>query len=194
MRKQVRVSRRSILLFLLVWFLGTSILLDFWPIVLSEGEWKTITNVEYGFSVDYPTKWNARTYGEHGFKGGDEIKLRIYRSLTGIFVITVQYLEMPNPTLEDAVNWGNSRINDSIVNLRSQGKLPNYENIRLEEIIIDGHTAMRRRYRLGSAMYEDVYIARTNDIIIITLQAGDTEFDGYLEDFNAIVANFRPLE
>lgn len=194
MRKQVRVSWRTILIFLLVWFIGASILLDFWPIVRSEGDWKTITNVEYGFSVDYPTKWKARTYGEHGFKGGDEIKLRIYRSLTGIFVITVQYLEMPNSTVEDAVNWGNSRINDSIDNLRAQGKQPNYENMGLEERIINGHTAMRQRYRLGNAMYEDVYIARTNDIIIITLQAGETEFDGYLEDFDAIVASFRPLE
>lgn len=194
MRKQVQASWRTILIFLLVWFIGASILLDFWPIVRSEGDWKTITNLEFGFSVDYPTKWKARTYGEHGFKGGDEIKLRIYRSLTGIFVITVQYLEMPNPTVEDAVKWGNSRISDSIDNLRAQGKPPNYETIELEEITIDGHTVMRQRYKLGNAMYEEVYIARTNDIIIITLQAVETEFDSYLEEFNAIVASFRPLE
>ena len=194
MRKQVQVSWLKILIFLLAWFIGASILLDFWPIVRSEGDWKTITNAEYGFSVDFPTKWNARIYGEHGFKGGDEIKLRIYRSLTGIFVITVQYLELPNPTIEDAVNWGNSRISDSIDNLRAQGRPPNHETLGLEEIIIDGYTAMRQRYKLGNAMYEEVYIARTNDIIIITLQAGETEFDSYLEEFNAIVASFQPLE
>lgn len=43
-------------------------------------------------------------------------------------------------------------------------------------------------------MYEDIYIARTNDIIIITLQANESDFESYLEDFNAIVASFRPLE
>jgi hypothetical protein len=194
MRKQIQVSWRTIFLFLLVWFIGASILLDFWPIVRSEGDWKTVTNMEYGFSVDYPTKWKARTYGEHGFKGGDEIKLRVYRSLMGAFVITVQYQAMPDPTLLDAVSWGKSEIDNSISNLTARGEQPNYESIRLEEDVVNGYTVMRQTYKLGSVMYENVYIARTNDIIIISLQAEPSQFDGYLEDFNAIVSSFRPLD
>lgn len=194
MRRQIQVSWRTILLFLLVWFLGASILLDFWPIVRSEGQWNTITNTTYGFSVDYPTKWKARIYGEHGFKGADEVKLRIYRSLTGTFVITVNHLEMPNPTVEDAVNWGKSRIRDSAQNLRGQEGTPNYENLGLEEMIFNGHTTLKQRYKLGSVLYEDVYIARTNDIIIITLQADESEFNSYLDDFEAILTSFRPLK
>ncbi len=183
MRKQIHVSWPVAILFVLVWFIAATILLDVWPIVRSEGEWETVTNMEYGFSVDYPTKWKARTYGEHGFKGEDEIKLLIYRSLTGLFEIGVEYKEMPNPTLQDVVAWGESQINKS-----------NYVLIKEEEEVLNGYPVIRQRYRLGSAMYESVHIARTNDMIIISLQADEAEFDSYLEDFDAIVASFRPLE
>lgn len=185
MRKQIHVSWQVALLFVLVWFLGATILLDIWPIVRSEGEWATITNTEYGFSVDYPTKWKARTYGEHGYKGRDEIKLFIYRSLQGFFAIRVEYHEMSNPTLQDAVAWGESQINKS-----------NYVLIQEEEEVLNGHPVVRQRYSysLGSAMYEKVYIARANDVVLIQLQADEAEFDSYLEDFDAIVASFRPLE
>jgi len=194
MRRQINISWRAAFLFVLVWFISATILLDVWPIVRSEGEWETITNAQYGFSVDYPTKWNARTYGEHGFKGGDEIKLRIYRSLRGVFVITAKYLAMPNPTLNDVAVWGKSEIDNSIANIISQGKKSNFALMMSEETVVNGHPVIRMRYRLGSAMYESVYIARSNDMIILTLQANETEFEQYLEDFDAIVISFRPLE
>ncbi len=182
MRKQIHVSWPVAFLFVLVWFIAATFLLDIWPIVRSEGEWETITNAEYGFSVDYPTKWKARTYGEHGYKGRDEVKLR---SLQGFFAIRVEYQEMTNPTLQDAVAWGESQINKS-----------NYVLIQEGEEVLNGHPVVRQRYiySLGSAMYEKVYVARANDVILIQLQANEAEFDSYLEDFDAIVASFRPLE
>ncbi len=194
MRKQIHVSWPVAFLFVLVWIIAATILLDIWPIVRTEGEWATIANTQYGFSVDYPTKWKTRTYDEHGFKGGDEIKLRIYRSSLGNFVITVQYQEKSNPTLDDVRAWGESMKDASIDNLISQGRKTNYARIESEEEVINGHPVVRQRYRLGSAMYESVYLARTNDMIIIKLQADEAEFDFYLEDFYAIVASFRPLE
>lgn len=43
-------------------------------------------------------------------------------------------------------------------------------------------------------MFEDVYIARSSDMIIITLQSGASEFESYLDDFNRVVASSGPLE
>lgn len=43
-------------------------------------------------------------------------------------------------------------------------------------------------------MFEDVYIARNSDMIIITLQSNTLEFDSYLDDFNRIVSSFEPLK
>lgn len=194
MHKKFSISLPFAILFLLVWFLAWSVLTGSWPLIRSDGEWKTITHLEYGFSLDYPTKWHAKTYGEHGFKGEDEIKLAITRSYRDIFEIGVHYQAMPQPTLKDAINWGNSRIDDSIARLRGLDKPANYQELIAEEVIINGHTTFRQRFVLGDNMYEDIYIARTNDIIIITLQANESDFESYLEDFNAIVASFRPLE
>ena len=195
MHRKVRISWRTAILFVLVWFLGATILLDLWPLVRNKGEWKTITNTQYGFSVDYPTKWIARTYGEHGFKGGDEIKLRIYRSALGDFLIRIDYMVMPTPTLDDTVAWGQSKIDSSIANIIEQDREPNFTLINLEEMAVNGHPVVRKRYKIRDGiMYESVYIARASDMIIITLQANELDFDSYLEDFDAIVASFRPLE
>ncbi len=194
MVKQTRFSWGKVLLFVFVWFIAYSFLSGFWPIVRSDGEWKTITNLQYGFSIDYPTKWNAQIYDESGFKGEDDVKLRIYRSFRDIFEISVEYKSASEPTLKEVIEWGKSQIDDSIASLNSRGIEPNYSLIYSEETVISGHTVVRERYRLGEAMYENIYLARKNDMIIITLQTKETEFDSYLEDFNVIAASFRPLE
>ncbi|WP_420642693.1 hypothetical protein [Candidatus Leptofilum sp.] len=194
MVKQMRVSWRTLLFFVLVWFIAYSFLSGFWPVVRSDGEWKTITNLQYGFSVDYPTKWNAQIYDESGFKGEDDVKLRIYRSFRDIFEISVEHKLASEPTLEEVIEWGNLQIDVSAANLARRGIEPNYELVNSEEMVIRGKTVFRERYSLGEAMYENIYLARENDMIIITLQAKETEFDNYLEDFNAIAASFRPLD
>lgn len=191
MRK--KISWKAAILFILVWFVAASILLDIWPIVRTEGEWRTITNSEYGFSVDYPTKWKARIYGEDGFKGGKEIKLRIYRSFIGIFLISVRYKSFSNPDLEDVANWGDQRIKEINENLSKRGE-PVLEEMFLKDEIVRGQPVLRRRYGQRDYTNEDVYIARSNDMIIITLQAPTNSFESFLDDFNAIVASFRPLE
>lgn len=190
---RIKVSWKMAVLFVFIWFIAASILLDFWPIVRTEGEWQTITNSEYGFSVDYPTKWNARIYGENGFKGGKEIKLRIYRSAVGIFGISVRYQAFNNPNLEDVANWGNRRI-EEINEYRLKHDKPLMEEVFLKEDIIREQAILRRRYAQSDYSIEDVYIARSDDMIIITLQAPTDSFESYLDDFNSIVASFRPLE
>ncbi len=175
--------------FVLLLFLGACILLALWHL-RPRNEWETITNLDYDFSVDYPTKWKAATYGEHGFKGADDVKLRIYRSAFGVFEISVRQASY-NPSLEDAVTWGDRRIDQINRNQRGEAGCKILEEwsdvIRNQEVV-------RRRYDCEITSNEDVYITRSNDLIIIILQAEKGRLDKYREDFEAIVASFRPID
>jgi hypothetical protein len=59
---------------------------------------------------------------------------------------------------------------------------------------VEGNKVFVRRYADGEITKEDVYIARENDMIIITLQSETDDFDEYLEDFYRIVDSFRTVE
>ena len=121
------------------------------------------------------------------------MKLRIYRSLLGYFEIAIYYKTASEPTIQDVVDWGDIKIYEINQSLPDQdGK--SYEELSLDEDIIDGEMVMRRIYQRNGIKKEDVYIARTNDMIIIRLQSEEEDFESYLEDFEQIVQSFRPLE
>lgn len=194
MRKKVLFSFSVAFLFLAVWSVLMIVLLQL-PINgrQSRTEWETITNTQYNFSVEYPTKWLARTYDELGKRGYEPVKLDIYRSLLGNFKIEVLFQSASNPTLEDVVSWGDARINSGNKSLQSRGE-DTYEKSPLQEDTINGQEILRRVYQRSVIKSEDIYIARDNDMIIITLQSEKEDFDAYLEDFERIVQSFRPLE
>ena len=62
--------------------------------------------------------------------------------------------------------------------------------------MIDGQPLLSRVYRdtQGDALDEDVYIARENDMIIITLRTTQDEYDNFVDEFDTIVASFTPKE
>lgn len=192
MRKKIILSLVITLSFLAIWLVVLSVLLQL-PINRSQTEWATITNAQYNFSVDYPTKWIARTYGEHGFKGEKDVKLLIYRSLLGYFEIAVYYQPASEPTLQDVITWGDMRIAKINQGLIRRGE-ETIEKSVIEEDTIDGHKIAKRVYWGGGVKNEDVYIARTNDMIIIRLQSEEDDFEKYLPDFEKIVQSFRPLQ
>jgi hypothetical protein len=194
MRQKVVVSFSIALLFLALWSVIMIVLLQL-PLNRSQSktEWKTITNAQYNFSVDYPTKWVAKTYDEHGARGAKAIKLDIYHSFLGYFKISVYYQSASNPTLEDVALWGEARINRGSRSLEDRGEKP-FEKLTLQEDTVNGQEVLRRIYQGGGTKNEDVYIARVNDMIIIRLQSEEENFDTYLEDFERIVQSFRPLE
>lgn len=193
MKRYFSVSWRVAVIFLIVWFIVASILLNLWPIVRTEGGWATISNLQYGFTVDYPTIWKAEIYDDYGYRGVNEIKLHIYRSLVGDVFITVRYQKRINPSLADVQEWRNILMIHANRNLSNQGK-PTFQEIESHEDILNGQSVIRRKYGNGETLLEDIYIARSNDMIIITLAAEENEFNNYSEDFEAIVASFRPLE
>ena len=68
------------------------------------------------------------------------------------------------------------------------------QEIDFWEETMQGTSILRRRYGNERHLFEDVYIARDSDMIIITLQATGSEFDLYTEDFNRVVASFDPIK
>jgi len=181
-------------IFLVIWLLGASYVLGFWNYLTPPDEWKTITNDLYHFSVDYPTKWSAQVYDEHGFKGENEAKLRIYRSLLGFgnFEIAIRQKNAVNPSINDVAKWGTDQIKNINRNMPRSNNI--YQELSFGEDYINGNQVLVRRYGNGEITNEDVYIARENDMIIITLQAETDTFDQYLEDFYRIVESFRTTE
>ncbi|MBE7528770.1 MAG: hypothetical protein HS099_03430 [Ardenticatenaceae bacterium] len=192
MRKKAFLSFTIMFLFLMVWLLLVIVLLEL-PVNRPETEWATITNTQYNFTVDYPTKWVARTYGEHGFKGARTVKLRIYRSLLGYFEIAVYRQSATEPTLQDVITWGDARISNLNRNLVSRGEAT-YEKFPVSYDTINGYEVGRRIYKRDGVTNEDVYIARSKDMIIIRLQSEEEDFEKYVEDFEQIVQSFRPME
>jgi hypothetical protein len=162
-----------------------------------KGQYATITNTEFGFSVEYPTKWHAQIHGETGYKGERDVRLRIYRYARNPFRISVHQKPAKNPSLDDAAEWGSRQIQE---NNNHISKLGDPELMELAEIffqqedMVGGKTIARRRYAGNGIIYEDVYFARETDMIIITLQAPEEYFESYLDDFDAIVNSFSPLE
>jgi len=163
----------------------------------NNSSWKIVSHKEYGFSIDYPSRWNAQTYDVIGRKGDEEVQLDVYSSIWGDLWISVrQNANVPSPNLNDVIEWSNQRINKYQRNsLKHEGDSDYYfEEIFLKEDKIDEYSIMRRRYQLGILLREEVYIARETDMIIITLQYPETGFEYYLDDFNRMVNSFSPLE
>lgn len=159
--------------------------------------WQTITHEEYNFSIDYPSRWKAITYGENGKRGNEVVKLSVYSTVIGDLWISVrQNADIVEPNLEDVLMWSNERISDYRRDSIKYKEDPDqyFEEIFLEEDEIDEHPIMRRRYQLGTLLREEVYIARETDMIIIVLQNPEASFDYYLDDFDRMVNSFTPLE
>ena len=182
-------------------FLGFVFIAIIWALMMGgeipscsseKGEWKTITNEQYNFSVDYPAIWIADTYGEFGNRGERDVKLSIEYTM-----IEFHYQAAQNPTLDDVVSWFEGRLYD----LRKrvlQDEDDGYEQIFFGGDVVDGHPIMRRRYKLNNLMYEEVYIARQNDMFIIELQipshTREYAYDNYFDYFDQVVASFRPMQ
>lgn len=188
-----KATWRVAIIFIIFWVFAAIVFIGYSPFRISESEYETITNSEFDFSVEYPTKWHARTYGENGFKGEHAIRLRIYQSTTGFFEIAVRQKPAHNPTLDDVNMWGFERIEDINNDLSLRGD-PLISEIFLQEESFNNNIRARRRYTGGGITNEDVYIARANDMISITLQATDESFENYLDEYNKIVDSFEPVD
>ncbi len=195
-RKTFYVSWPIVLGFTLLWLIVIFALLRgriFPTQTDEETRWVHITNDLYNFSIDYPNVWTAEVYGEAGFRGATLIKLQIWDTTLGNFRIFVSQRDAQAPSIQQVADWGAEGMNISSEILSQRGGEA-VQEIDLWEDSIQGHPVLRRRYGNEQFMFEDVYIARNSDMIIITLQSDAPVFDSYLDDFNRVVASFEPLE
>lgn len=191
MRRIIFAVGRIIIILTLAWLFVASTF-HFGVFSKPQKEWQTISHPQYGFSVEYPPEWVARIYGEAGDRGAEEVKLRIYRSIWGPPEIAIHYQETSKPSLEDVVAWGDLLIAEANHYLTDHGETI-YVDSSLQEDIIDGQTVIRRIYKREGIMNEDVYIARSGDMIIITLHSQEDNFENYIQEFERIVESFTPI-
>jgi hypothetical protein len=151
------------------------------------GKHATVAHEEYGFAIDYPTKWRVETYSEEGswrYYYDSSIKLDLYIIRRIPFKILIRYRPTVSPTLEDVADWG-SMVMNRIVTVRYTEQYPD---------TVNGQPVIKHRYYWGSYVTEDVYIARSSDMIIISMEVKQHDYDENIDDFNAIVESFRPLK
>jgi hypothetical protein len=192
-RKTVYISRPAALAFVLFWILLLALIYGFRFSRADKGEFRSVTNEQFNFSVTYPARWRAHIYDEAGFRGQRELRLRIFQSQFGSFAITVSQQASARPTVEDVAAWGIERINETNESLQGSGT-PKFDAQTLLEDKIAGHRVLRRKYSNGQSIFEEVYIARDTDMIIITLNSSFGQYEGMVNEFNQIVESFRPLE
>ncbi|KAA3657493.1 MAG: hypothetical protein DWQ04_27925 [Chloroflexi bacterium] len=164
----------------------------------TDHEWKTVTNEQFNFSVDYPTKWVTQVFDENGYKGDKDTRLiisrpAIFRHDPSTFAIRIESRAMESPDLQDVIDWS-----DEYLDWIRAGPTKGYgfEEILLEEDEINGYPIMRRQYTLSSNFLkvEEILIAREQDMIMITMIVDKEYFTSYHRDFDDIVASFSPLE
>lgn len=192
-RKTVYVSGPIVLAFILVWLVLAVLLSGIRFPRASDGEFRSIKNEQFNFSVTYSSEWRAHTYGEGGFRGRSDVKLRIFQTQFGSFEISVSYKPAHEPTLQDVAAWGAHRIEQANERLRNSGGLE-FEAHVLTEDEIDGVEVLRRSYSNERIHLEEVYIARATDMIILRLDSDKPIHEKLPDEFNQIVESIRPLK
>lgn len=175
------------------------------PVEIDQPQWKTVRLEEFGFSIEYPTKWNVYTYDEAGKRGSRNIRLEIsqYRRINSFGVNSVSgvwiYIEQKpqiHATLADVVQWGNEKIDQSLSQSGIQYPL-GYEETLYQEEKLNSFDAARKRYTtFGSANFitEEIYFPREQEMIIIQLQVSQELFDDIYPDFQKVVNSFKTIE
>jgi hypothetical protein len=134
----------------------------------------------------------ADVFDERGNRGADDIKATISPSFNETFSIQVLYKESEEPTLTNVATWGRNRMNRLNVDEHRSRML--YREIEFGEYYILDERVFVRRFGNSERIYEQVYIARPNDMLIIQLTTEVEDFDQYLDDFYRIVDSFHTMD
>lgn len=189
---RINIRTLYIPVFICVWLILMVALLDISPLGRSKNEWKTSTHEQYNFSFEYPTKWRVLKYGDEGFKNEDEIKAILHYSWIDDFNIEIRVIQMNDPTLDDAMLWGEQRIQEVSRYQASQGN-KSLEELFLRTEELNGQIVARRRYQGNGFLAEDVYIVRPQDFIVITLASPQSSFNTFTDDFDRLVSSFTTV-
>lgn len=162
-------------------------------------EWQTVTHKQYNFSIEYPTRWELGIYGENGYKGDKSEKLHLFTDNIGGSSFRIDYQAHSSPTLQDVLHWSTlqiNRVNKRLIDNQEEECTP----IALQEDFIGNKPIIRHFYTCPSLissdtiLFEEIYIARTNDMIILTVATEVSIYDENTETFNRIINSFAPLD
>ncbi len=190
-RFEIPVRKRTIYILITIWLIVAAIDSGFRPIAMLTGSWTTSTSTRYGFSIDHPKWWKARQY--NGYKNDDTIVYIISSEFNpGFSGIEISRKAAANSTIWDVAEWGSI--------LRQRGGVKLHKGISgftqgpLQVVEFDGHTVLRRTFKADGLTNEDIYISRTEDMIIITLRTSNKQYEEYLDEFTQIWTSFTPLK
>lgn len=159
--------------------------------------WDLVNHEAFNFSIEYPNNLYMQLGNEFGYRGRKNTRFIVFT--TGAqrprnLIITVETQSAESPTLNDVINWGNEDL-DEIKSDPAMKINRGFEEIFLVEEQINNVPVYRRRYafRRSGLLYEEVYIARGNDMVILKLEVDEDYLDNNLIIFNRMVNSFEPL-
>lgn len=145
-------DKRLVIVFFVIWLIWGAVLNDFNPTGYISGEWKTVTHPDYGFLLDYPTKWVIQLYGEEGYRTIENIKVRITGWGAGFNGIIIRREYAQNPTMGQTILWREKLLRAAGDRLSKEG---GYVSLSLDEETVNGVTIFRRTYTMGDSKCQE---------------------------------------
>ena len=191
-RRKWSIGSRGVQTIILIALIGLAIylLFSYVTFLLNLAPWKTVTDEQYGFSFEYPSSWDAQTYGESGFRGYHNLKAAAFADLPPFFAtvnrsVRIHWMLMENPTLEQVAQWGAEEI-------------VQYDGFNVSvpvevQIGLHNYPAMLQTYQTRNLFKEVYYLHSEDSAYIIELRAG--EFNSDAESiFEHVLATFQILD
>lgn len=152
-----------------------------------QGQWKTYTNNQYGYSIDYPSNWFMKAYGSNGFRGSIYLRDNFVDLFTSSVYIYEK--EMVEPNLMEAVTWG-----EGLSRYAS-----NWSDIEITTIGQGNYEAMVRSYVntdfLGRGTTIKVYYLVTDhQVIALEFDPHEKDYDKAPEAFDQMLDSFQLVD
>ncbi len=136
---------------------------------------------QYDFSIMHPRMWHPQLYGGAGLHGVSDMKLLITNGWRGPMIL-VYYHPSRKPTLSQALNWQNARINVSPM-----------EITETKDIIVDTDIhAIVTVYHKYNYIYEAITFVRNDGMFTFLFKGSENHYHKYRKIFENMVISFGP--
>lgn len=162
---------------------------------LENGRWRTFSSPTIGyFSTEYPAWWKSERF-VNGYRGDADVVALFFPPAPQLFpVVRIVRKSVDAPTVDDTVSWGLERFQALNADASDQ-----FEVLPPENITVDGAETMSREFIMDTETplplkRKDVYIARREDMLIITLISTLDGYEEALPLFDHMIDSFENLE
>lgn len=167
-------------------------LLIFLPGCLSNSseDWETFKSIEHEFTIDYPSNLLIINGSDNGIKNLEFARFKAYNNNARLSIV-VEIQKVDNPTIEKATEWGMHYPPLNPIEKINSG----FEEVSIENETLGDYEIVRRRYVYNNSglMWEHIYMARENDLVIIRMRVNKSDFGEYSPIFNRMVNSFSAL-